>query len=492
MSRSPGAQTLDDNRPSLAVLPFAYLDRGQDGRYFSDGVTEDVITELSRFRELLVIGPSSSFACEPFADDVKRVARELGVRYVLRGSIRRGGERVRITCQLIDSEGGDQIWADRQDGEMENLLDLQTELAARLAGSIASEIEHAEQRHAERKSLTNIAAYDLALQASAMIARGIAPNDVDLLSAGIQLAEKAVALDPTCYRAHYAMAWGYCRRGVVAGIPASRVADLEAADAAALHMREMDPSSYAAHAILGHIGMRRLAHDDALTNLRRANDLNPNDVTTLRWLSWVESNFGLVEDARARAELSLRLGPRDRAIDLSYWVLGLAAYVEGDHETCIRHVKRAIALNRQFGGHRVLLAASLVECGLVGEAQAAVAELRQLAPSLLESRLAGRSYFVAAETRDRYLRSLRLAAGTSSPAEPIAVATRPALPSVLTLREREILRLVAQGLSNPQIAAHLDLSDHTVKRHVANILMKMALPTRAAAVAAGARLGLLA
>jgi DNA-binding CsgD family transcriptional regulator len=229
--------------------------------------------------------------------------------------------------------------------------------------------------------------------------------------------------------------------------------------------------------------MRQLRHDDAISNLRRAHALNPNDVTTLRWLSWEESNLGLAGEAQAHAQLALRLGPRDRTIDLSYWALALADYVAGNLEQCLSHARQAMGLNRPFMGHRVLLAACLAESGAVPEAAAQVAEIRRGAPGLFESRLGGRTYFGAPELAERYLRALRLAAGERPAANPVVAG--------LTAREREVLRLVALGLSNALIARQLALSEHTVKRHVANILAKLELPTRAAAVAEAARLGML-
>src|ERR1051325_1558976 len=111
-------RALSNDRPSVAVLPFASLDAMRDNRFFSDGVTEDIITELSRFRELLIVGGSSSFACEPFAEDIARIGRELDVRYVLRGSIRRTHERVRVTCHLISAPDGARLWADRHDAAL--------------------------------------------------------------------------------------------------------------------------------------------------------------------------------------------------------------------------------------------------------------------------------------------------------------------------------------------------------------------------------------
>jgi TolB-like protein/DNA-binding CsgD family transcriptional regulator len=481
-TKDSGVLTTD--RPSLAVLPFAA--EASDGRrYFSDGVTEDIVTELSRFRELAVVCASSSFGFEPSTEDPARIAQVLDVRYILRGSIRRATNQVRITGQLLDATSGRQIWADRYHGSIENLLDLQAEIAARIAASIVGEIEWSELGHAHGHQTTNAAAYDLALRAGALLATHVAPTDARRLTEAIRLAEEAVSVDPRCQRALRVLAMAHCRRGVIDGIGESGASDLAAADAAAHRLRELDPSDHTAYAILGHVAMRQLRHDHAISNLRHAHELNPNDVTTLRWLSWEESNLGLVAHARAHAQLALRLGPRERTIDLTHWTLALAEYVGGNLKQCLDHAREAIALNPQFIGHRILLAACLAESGRAVEARTHAAEIRRLAPGVLESRLDGRTYFVDPATTERYRRALQFAVSPERLAVPAKAATD------LTAREAEILQLVAAGLSNPRIASRLALSEHTVKRHIANILTKLELPTRAAAVAEAARLGML-
>lgn len=406
------AENRPRDRPSIAVLPFIEAGAEAGQRYFSDGITEDIITELSRFRELFVIGRNSSFACEPFAADIERVARELGVRYVLEGSVRRAGGRLRISAKLIDVDQGEQIWADRHSGSLDDLLDLQEEIAARIAASIVPEIGYAEQARAVRSGMADITAYDMALQAHAIISRGVAASNIAMLSEGITLAEQAIGTDPACRRAWYALAFGLCRRGAMGYFGSAAQADYDAADAAAMRLRELDPSNHLAYAILGHIAMRRLRHQESLANLRQANELNPNDVTTLRWLSWEESNFSLAEEARAHAELSIRLSPRDRFIDFSYWAWALACYVGLDHAGAIEHARRAIGLNRQFTGHYLLLAAGLAETGEIQEARRVAADIARLAPGLLQSRLAGTTYFVSRELTERYRRALQIAAGS--------------------------------------------------------------------------------
>jgi TolB-like protein/DNA-binding CsgD family transcriptional regulator len=481
--------------PTIAVLPFD-ADGDEAGcREFARGISEDIISELSRFRELHVIAASSSFQLEPFGRDSARPGRELQAEYVLEGRVRRGAGRVRITAQMIETASGDRFWTDRQDVEIGDVLEAQAAIAGRICGSLVPELEYSEQRRVERRRLEDLEAYEMALQACSCIAHGVATSDPARITEGIALAEQAIGLDPLCARAHYAAAWGYLRRAALAFFHPDGQSDLQHAYGAALRLRELDRGSHGAYAILGHIAMRRLQHKEALTNLRHAHTLNPSDVVTLRWLSWVESNFGLADEARRHAELSIRLSPRDRNIDQSYWALGLAAFVAGDHEACTIHAREAVALNSSFHGHKVLLVACCAEMGELEEARAVAATIRAAASGLLESRLEGKTYFAREDLVSRYQRALALAACVPPPRAPArtvpAATVRASDPAPLSQRERQILSFVARGMSNLEIAAELGLSEHTVKRHVANILTKLQLPNRASAVATAARLGLL-
>lgn len=489
----------DTDTPTIAVLAFSGDGDEPGSLQFARGVSEDIISELSRFRELHVIAASSSFEWEAFGPDSARPGRELQANYVLEGRVRRGAGRVRITAQLIETETGDRVWTDRQDVEIGDVLEAQAEIASRICGSLVPELEYSAQRRVERRRIEDLRAFDLALQACTCIATGMAHADPAPITEGIALAERAIGLDPLCVRAHYALAWGHLRRAALGFFGAAAQSDFERANEAALRLRDLDRGNHGAYAILGHIAMRRLQHQQALANLRHAHTLNPSDVITLRWLSWVESNFGLADEARRHAELSIRLSPRDRNIDQSYWALALSAFVAGDHETCAANARQAVALNSNFSGHQLLLAACCAERGELDEARAIAASICAQAPGLLESRVAGQTYFAREDLASRYQRALALAAGVSPPDTPPPPAasaadagpSRPVPPGPLSMRERQVLSLVARGMSNPEIATELDLSEHTVKRHVANILTKLELPNRASAVATAARLGLL-
>lgn len=299
---------------------------------------------------------------------------------------------------------------------VDDILEVQEAIAARMVASIVPEIRYAEQNRAERLPVRDVRAYDLALRAHAAISRGVAASDPALLSKGIPVAQRAIVLDPSCRRAYFALAFGYCRRGAMGHFGPEARSDHDAADGATMRLRALDPSNHLAYAILGHIAMRRLCHQEALANLRQAHRLNPNDVATLRRLSWDESNFGLADQAREHAELSIRLSPDNRFIEFSYWAWALACYVGADHAGCIPNACRAIALNRQFSGHYLLLAAGLAEAGEVREARVVASEIARMAPGLLQTRLAGTTYFVAPELNARCRLALEMPeSGATSP-----------------------------------------------------------------------------
>jgi TolB-like protein len=186
--------------PSIAVLPFANLGGNLEQDYFSDGITEDIITELSRFSGLFVIARNSSFAYKGKSVDVRQIGRELGVRYVLEGSVRKSGNRVRITGQLVDTTKGAHIWADRFDGALENIFDLQDQMSSIIVAAIAPKLEHAEIERARRKPTESLDAYDYYL-------RGMASFHGKAFAEALQLFKKAIQLDPGFASAHAMAAW---------------------------------------------------------------------------------------------------------------------------------------------------------------------------------------------------------------------------------------------------------------------------------------------
>ena len=480
-----------DKGITCAVLPFQAAPEDEP---LANLIAEDVLAELARFQNVTVAGRAASFACRAYAADTPRVARELGIQFVIEGAMNRvGDERVRFTIRLLEGETGQVLASERFERRSDTLLAEQDELVRHITARIAPQLDLAAIRRAERLPATGLRVQDMALRARGRLLRGAEAEDAELIEAGVAEARRATELDPRYAEAWRVLAFGHCIQGERGAFGVSTEADYRAADDAAAQLRALEPSSYAAYAIGGHVAMRMGRHAEALESLRHAHALNPHAVLTLRWLAWEETNHGLGQAAREHATLSLQLSPRDQLAYLGHWSLALAHWSLGDLEPATEHVRRAVALTPRFGGYYMLLAACLAEQDKLEEAAEAVARVRQNCPGLIESRLAGKSYFIRPELARRYHAAL-VRANAGAPAPAVTLVQKSAFPSALaelSERELEVLRLVAQGLSNAAVGRKLGISEHTAKRHIANILLKLDLPTRSAASTLAGRHGLI-
>ncbi len=423
------------------------------------------------------------------------------------GTVGRTENRLDITIRLVDARTAQPLWSKRFAGSITDALPLQEEIARDIADTLRPDRSRAEPLGAKRLSPRSVDAYDLVQHARSALMRGGDADDLALISEGIALAREAALRDPRYAEAHRWLAWGHSLRGELSYFGPEVQADYAAAEDAALRQRELDPLNHSAHALSGHIAMRQMRHGEAMASLRLAHQLKPNDVMTLRWLSWVEANHELPDAAREHGALSLRLSPCDRTVSQGHWPLALADYVAGDVEACLDHARRAVAMRPRFAVHYIVLAACLAELGELQEAHYTLGAAQMLNPKLVESRLSGSCYFVRADLTMRYVRALRSAAAGQDIAKskagtgeggirvlPKRTAGQPDLipPALtsLTRRERDVLALVAQGKSNAEIAVTLGISEHTAKRHIANILTKLNLRTRGAAASLATRYAL--
>jgi TolB-like protein len=295
------------DRPSIAVLPFDNLSGDPQQDYFSDGIVEEIITALSRTSWLFVIARNSSFIYKGRAVDVKQVGRELGVHYVLEGSVRKAANQVRITCQLIDASNGMHIWADRYDGALEDIFGLQDQVTANLVSAIARQLQRAAVDRARRKPTENLSSYDYFLRgmASSHIWNAEASNDA------LRYFSKAIALDPEFATAYGMAAWCYVWRVAYGWImdPAQ-----EYADAVRLARRaiELGPDDAVALGCggwaLGYVG-REL--ESGAVFVDRARALNPNHAPTWYFSGWLRVFLGDPEAAIQNFAQVMRLSPRD-------------------------------------------------------------------------------------------------------------------------------------------------------------------------------------
>ena len=365
------------NKPSIAVLPFQNMSGDPDQDYFADGIVEDIITALSRNHLLFVIARNSSFTYKGRAVDVRQVGRELGVRYLLEGSVRKSKNRLRITGQLVDNATGAHLWADRFDGALEDVFDLQDRVTSNVVAAILPKLEQAESERAQRKPTESLDAYDLLLRG--MVA--IRTFTSESLTEASQLFQRAIALDPHFSTAYGMLAWYYFRRysnGLMADpikeIPealriARRAVELGNDDALALCMGGIT---------LAGIGGLELEAGEAY--LDRAITLNPN--LAIAW-----TNGGLVKSWLGKFEVSIeylmhaiRLNPLDPYIHRVYTGLALSNFCLARYEEAVVWSEKARLAQPNFTIALVAAAVCLVGVGRMQEAQGVVAQLRAIMP----------------------------------------------------------------------------------------------------------------
>src|SRR5262245_11257004 len=363
-------------RPSIAVLPFANMSGDLEQEYFADGISEDIITGLSKLRWFFVIARNSSFAYKGKTIDVKRAARELGVRYVLEGSVRRAGNRVRITAQLIDASTGNHVWADRYDGDLTDIFALQDEITKKVVAAIEPRLLEAEGARALTRAPADLDAWELVARASSIFWR-MTPADSE---AAISLYREAVRLHKSYAPAHNMLAVALLMSGFV-GWTAMSTNVKEAADLAA-RAAELDGSDPWAHLALGQLATMRKMTETAVHAFQRALELNPNFAAAHGFLGYALALDGQSEPAMEHLTQALSLSPHDPQNIVFMIGLGQAHYQAGRYNEAVKYTQN-VAQQRQehFGAHRQLCA-SLAQAGRMEEAWATLERLKQLQPNV--------------------------------------------------------------------------------------------------------------
>ena len=392
------------DKPSIAVLPFQNMSGDPEQEYFVDGMVEEIITALSRIRWLFVIARYSSFSYKGLSPDVKQVGRELGVRYVLEGSVRKAGGRVRITAQLIDALSGTHLWADRFDGSLEDVFELQDKVASSVAGVIEPTLQAAEAARSAARPTTDLTAYDLYLRAYAMVSSSAAR-----IPEAARLMEQAIARDP---RYGPALAWASicCNRLLRDGRSEDPEADrLKGVDFArrALEVAGDDPgvlvNAVQALAFFGEdIGAMMGLVDRALA-------LNPNFARGWHISGVLRLWAGQPDIAIEHLEAALRLSPRAR-VGHSLNVIGLAHFARRRFDQAVPKLLLAIQQDPHQPQPYRVLAASYAHMGRLDDAREIVGRLRAINPVVIPDL----SFLRNAEHRELLLSGLRLAAGDAT------------------------------------------------------------------------------
>ena len=374
--RSDTPSPLPD-RPSIAVLPFTNLSGDPDQEYFADGMTEDIISGLSRFRSLFVISRNSTFAYKGKSPDVRVVARDLGVRYVLEGSVRRGGKRLRIAAQLVDAETGNHIWADRYDRELEDIFAVQDEVTEAIVAAIAPEIGDVERERAQRKPPDNLDAWGI-------YQRGLAANyrstEVGVRSA-IELFDRVNEIDPT-FAPAFAMAAGARWRYVMHFEADDRDGYLNQAREKAYKAITLDPRDPIGLWNAGRVHSMLGQHDIAISKVEEAIALNPNDAMSRYFLGAVLCSAGRAKEAVPHIDHAMRLSPRDIFLTGMLTHRAFILFDLEQYDDAYEWARRASLSPNPRPMTFALLAAVLSMLGRKEEAQAALNDLLANAPGI--------------------------------------------------------------------------------------------------------------
>lgn len=395
----------DTDKPSIAVLPFVNMSGDTEQEYFADGMTEDIITGLSKFGLFFVISRNSSFAYKDGSIDVKEVARDLGVQYVLEGSVRRTGDRVRITAQLIDAIVDKHIWAEKYDRELEGVFEVQDEITLSIVTSIAPEYLTAEMRRAQRKDVRNLDAWDAFVRGYWHHLRYTEDDN----AAAQRLLRKAIDLDPRQANYHGLLAVTHVIDSLY-GWGATRDASLRTALEVAERGIALDDQDTMALRSIGLVHFFSKNHDVALGYYERAVVTNPNEAENRALLGVALGVAGDYDAALAQYEIAFRLSPRDVHITTWYNALAVAAFVVGRDEEAAGWARKTIQANPQFPGGYRTLAASAGNLGRPTEAETARKRLQELLPHLTIGQLReSLPYFKNPNDLERYLDGLRKA-----------------------------------------------------------------------------------
>jgi adenylate cyclase len=400
---APRVLSLPD-KPSIAVLPFVNMSSDPEQAYFSDGITEDLITDLSRASGLFVIARQSVFTYKGKAVKVEDISKELGVRYVLEGSVRKADNRIRITAQLVDATTGHPLWAERYDRPLQDVFVLQDEIRQKIVTTLKLQLRLSEQGIVVRGRTTDsLEAYDAYLRGQEYYRR-LTPE------ANIQarrLYEQAIALDPQYAEAYSVLGWTHFAEWIMqwSQDPAQ---SLDRAFDLAQRAVVLDDSLPMAHRILGIVSLwRNKQHDHAIAEAERAITLDPNDADAYASLGWILSLSGRPEEAIGLVEKALRLNPHDRFF-YSYY-LGLAYRLTGQNEEALVALKRSLTGNPNFWPPHLFLALVYSELGREEEARTETAEVLRISPHVSLEVLRQRYPVKDPADLERFLDSLRKA-----------------------------------------------------------------------------------
>ena len=344
------------DKPSIAVLPFVNMSGDSEQEFFTDGLTEDIITDLSNVSGFFVIARNSTFAYKGKPTDVRQIARDLGVKYVLEGSARRSNKRLRVNVQLINAaEGGNHVWAERFDREIADIFDVQDEVTRRVVEAISGKL--ADTNIVARPRPSNLEAYDLCVRSRDRWSRS--KSDYGEATSAL---ERAVALDPNYCEAHSNLALSLLVGWTTWGGP--QIPDRGNALMYAQRAVDIDPNDSGARSVLGYVQLYERNWDEAQSHFDAAIRLNPNNADAVAWMAELHVYLGQPQEALTACAEALRLNPRPP--HWYFWLLGIAQIAAGHYEEAVATLSR----EETYGtGSREALIPALALAGRVPEAR---------------------------------------------------------------------------------------------------------------------------
>jgi TolB-like protein/Flp pilus assembly protein TadD len=396
----PAASLPLPDKPSLAVLPFANLSGDPEQEFFADGIAEDIITALSKLRWFFVIARYSTFTYKGRAVDVKQIGRELGVRYVLEGSVRKSGNRLRITAQLVEATSGNHVWAERWDREIGDIFAVQDDITERVAAAIEPQLYAAEHFRSQRKPPESLDAWECVVRALSYVSR----RSMEDNAAALELLERAVTIDPGYAQAHSVLAYVLGLDVVYGWRPPENALPLalEAAQKA-VQLDDDDPWS---HVALGSVLGRGDRPEEAISEFRRALALNPSFALAHSRLGMALCALGKSEEALAEIDTAERLNPRELWRGLNNLARAIAHFIAGRYHEGVEFAQKAILEGPgRISSHRTLVV-NLALAGRIDDAIAALAVLNKLQPDFS---LQWVESYRREEDRRRWIAGFRLA-----------------------------------------------------------------------------------
>jgi adenylate cyclase len=389
------------DKPSVAVLPFRNMSGDPEQEYFADGITEDITTALSRLRWFFVIARNSSFTYKRKVVDVRLIAHELGVRYVLEGSVRKGGDRLRVTAQLIDATTGNHIWAQRYDREVADFFALQDDITSNVVATIEPQLYAAEDIRAKHKRPESLNAWDCVARALSLTMK-VTKHDN---AAAQDLLKKAIAIDPSYAQAHSILAFSLSLANSWSWQPSESV--LEPAWDFAQNAVRLDVDDPWAHLALGHLHRQRRELEDAVAEFQNAVALNPNFAFAHTHLGLALCFLGRSEEALVELDTAERLSPRDFQAGLNNTARAIACFIDRRYRDGVDFARRATRQDADSVGAHHLVVVNSALAGEVEEARKALQTLKRFEPDLSLETL-DMAVYARDEDRRRYFEAFRL------------------------------------------------------------------------------------